>query len=372
MNPMKNRLLFRTLSSLLILTAACAPASLALAEDAQATPPPRAAFSISGQVVAGESLSLTAPYGGKLLDYTARAGDVAKPGETPFSIETTKLYAPCDGVVGGVRAQPGDEAAFIQEQYGALLFIEPATLLKIDTSTAEAYDKNENKLVHVGETVYLQSNNSKSRTGAGYVTQVDGSRFSVEITQGNLSVDERASVYRNPNYEGASRIGIGKTARFNPVAITGEGSVLRVLVAEGQAVRRGDALAEMVNGVLPGYSAALRDAAIPCLSIVSSIAAQPGEQVSAGQVLATLHPVESLQIMADLNELDLERIQVGDAVRVELTGLKESGLLEGTVASISSLSSTDSGDAEYKVYVDFPVGSAVREGMSATVYLNER
>jgi multidrug resistance efflux pump len=155
------------------------------------------------------------------------------------------------------------------------------------------------------------------------------------------------------------------------VAITGDGSVLRILVTEGRQVNRGDVLAELVDGVLPGYTASTKETGISSAAILYDIAVQPGQQVSRGQVLATLHPLAQLQVEADINELDLTRIQVGDAVQVELIGLKASAPINGTVTAISALSHTETGDAEYKVYVSFPVNESVREGMSATGYLVE-
>ena len=326
-------------------------------------------FSMTGKVVAGECISLTAQYGGRLLDYTVRTGDIIQSGQTVFSIETTKVYAPCDGIIGGVRVQPGDEASFMLQQYGALMYLEPDSLLKIDTNTSAAND--DNKWIHVGETVYLRSVSANGRTGAGYVTRVDGKSFSVEITDGNLRVAEQTSVYRTNSYAYDSRIGTGKTVRINPVAITGEGSVLTVLVTEGQEVKRGDVLAELVEGVLTGYTVNDEENEIYSAAILCDIAVRPGQQVSAGQVLATLHPLDRLQVEADLNELDLERIQVGDAVQVELLGLKASAPLDGAVIAISALSHTETSDAEYKLYVTFPVNDAIREGMSVTVSLKE-
>lgn len=358
----------KTVSSLLAVTLLWGMGTVALAEDATQGTAKGKGFSITGKVVAGESVSLTAPYGGKVLDYSLREGDVVQPGASPFTIDTIKVYAPCDGTVGGIRAQAGDEAAFIQDQYGALLYVEPTNLLRIETNTSDSYNNNENKVIHVGETVYLKSVNSSARTGAGYVTQVSGSSYTVEVTEGNLRLAERANIYRDVEYEDKSKIGSGKTARQNPVAITGEGSVLRVLVSEGQQVKRGDVLAEMVTGVLPGYNTKWGSAGVSGESVVASIAVQPGQQVSEGEVLATLYPLSKVQIAADLNELDLGRVAVGDTVQVELDGMKEAGRIEGTVASISAKSHSGSGDAEYKVYVNFAVDGNVREGMSATVY----
>ena len=147
--------------------------------------------------------------------------------------------------------------------------------------------------------------------------------------------------------------------------------MLKIAVTEGQQVKRGDVLAELVDGVLPGYTANTKEGEVPSKSILYAIAVQPGQQVSGGQVLATLHPTAKLEVEADIHELDLQRIQVGDTVQVEITGLRTNNLLEGTITSISSLSHAQTGDAEYKVYVSFPVNDAIREGMNVTVYLKE-
>ena len=363
---MKNCSWNRIVSTLLIAVLVCTLGAPAFAEDEPIVS--RTAFSISGYVVAGESVSLIAPYGGRLLDFTVRTGDVLQPRQTVFSIETQKVYAPCDGTIGGVRAQPGDETAFIQEQYGALMYLEPANRLQIDTTTSAA--NNDNKWIRVGETVYLRSDDSNNRIGVGYVTQVEGKRFSVEITEGTLRMDDRTTIYRTDSYVYESRIGTGKTARLNPVAITGEGSVLKVLVTEGQQVKRGEALVELVEGVLPGYTASVREGKVDSMSILSQVAVEPGQQVSRGQVLATIHPVAHLEVEADIQELDLKRIRTGDAVDIEIAALGADQLLEGTVTTISSLSHTQNGDAEYKVYVSISTNDAIREGMSATVYLN--
>jgi len=303
------------------------------------------------------------------MDYTVRVGDILQPGQTVFSIETTKVYAPCDGTIGGVRVLPGDEIAFVQQQYGALMYLEPSSLLKIDSNTSAAND--DNKWIRVGETVYLRSNGSKSRTGIGFVEKVDGKKFSVEVTESNLRVDEKTTIYRSDRYEYDTRIGIGKTARLNPVAITGEGSVLKILVTEGQQVKRGAILAELVEGELPGYSANTSVEGDHGMSILYDIAVQPGQQVIRGQVLATLHPVAHMEVEADIHELDLKRIQIGDVVQVEIAGLGAGDLLVGTVMTISSLSHTQNDDAEYMVYISLSENDDIREGMSATVYLNE-
>lgn len=326
--------------------------------------------SLSGEVIHRETLTLTAPFGGKILDLTAREGDLYQAGDALLELDTVKLYAPCDGTVGGLRIVPGDEAAFIQEQYGALLYIEPASAYTIETNTDDAYDSNENRMVHVGETVYLVSVNSKKRTGTGFVTSVDGKSYAVEVAQGNLRVNEKAYIYRSEDYDYKSRIGSGKTLRNNPIPLTGEGSVLKVWVKEGEEIRRGDLIAELVTGTLSQLREVSAQVTAPEDGVLASLSVAPGDSVEQGQALATFYPLKSMQIAAVVNETDLSAIAPGDEVTIELLGLKDRGPFAGTVSAISAVNRAESGDAEYVAYVDFEPDVLVREGMTATVYLN--
>ena len=61
-----------------------------------------------GKVVAGESVSVTAPFGGTVSSFRLRAGSLIELGDKIATIETTKVYASADGTIAGVFAQPGD------------------------------------------------------------------------------------------------------------------------------------------------------------------------------------------------------------------------------------------------------------------------
>ena len=72
---------------------------------------PFAAFAettFDGSVVAGEALSVTAPFGGAVASLAMKEGAEISLGDTICTLETTKVYAPHDGVVSGVFGQPGD------------------------------------------------------------------------------------------------------------------------------------------------------------------------------------------------------------------------------------------------------------------------
>ncbi len=341
---------------------AALPLGMALAEtDGQAV-------TLSGRVEAGETITVAAPYGGLLGDYTLRAGDIVSEGDALFTIGTTKVYAPTDGTVRGVFARAGDDAAYVEGRYGALLTIEPDVQFVVQSDTSGAYD-SEGRAVHAGETVYLASVNSTKRDGTGRITAVSGKAFTVEVTEGTLELDESVTIHRKADHDTESRIGRGKTDRPDPVTVSGQGGVLRVRVEDGETVRRGDVLLETVNGTLLGKVDMTDAVAAPASAVVASVPAAPGAQVAADQPLATLYPLDGYRVAADINENDLPLVAAGDTVQLEISGLTDTSAVPGTVTAISGLNHAASGEAVYKVYVALDADKEVREGMSVTVRL---
>lgn len=333
--------------------------------------PPAYALTLTGNVVAGETALVTAPYGGRLGAFNVREGDLVTADQVLFSVVPTEVYAPCDGTVVGLRPDVGDDAAFIQDRYGALLYLEPTNPFLIETSTENAYNASENHNIHIGEMVYIESRTYFNKSGVGYVTDVDGENYTVEVFGGNLVLHDEVAIYREPDFVGHSKIGSGTITRNKMVPITSEGSVLTMHIIEGDSVRRGDLLLEMVQGTLPGNTKPQRDIVAGVSGIVATIAATAGGEATAQQVLATIYPTDGLQIAATVHELDLYAISVGDAVRIDFLGLRTEEPTMGRVESISALNVSESGDAQYHVYVSFQTEAQIRMGMSATIYVNE-
>ena len=333
---------------------------------------------LAGTVEAGNTVAVMAPFGGVLLDTSLKEGDMVRAGDVLHTIETTKVYAPVDGKAGGVRAQDGDEAAAIQNRYGALLYIEPSSPYIIETNTRNAYSGSpENAYIHVGESVYLRSNSSRARAGTGFVMQVEGSNFTVEVLDGNLELDESTDIYRDGAYTYESRIGTGKTSRNPNVAITVDsGSIFKVHVRQNDAVSRGDLLLEVVTGAIPMQAIPSNEVRAEKDAIVSSVTAKAGDTVSQNQLLSTLYPVEDFQIAVPVSETDLPHVRIGDPVRIELANIRDQPSFTGTVASISGLNSTqatddDSVEATYNVYIDFAGSAIIRQGMNVNVFFND-
>ena len=132
---------------------------------------------IDGSIKAGETKTILAPYSGVVGDYTAQVGDEASAGDALFTLKAQKVYAEFDGTVTAVFAQGGDNASSVSARYGALAYIEEDVLYRAECSTANSEGGNENKIVHVGETVYIRSTGDSDRVGEARVIGVSGKSY---------------------------------------------------------------------------------------------------------------------------------------------------------------------------------------------------
>lgn len=343
----------------LALVLCCLPV-LSLAESTNA-------LILTGKVEAKNTATVYAPFGGTVKDFTLHVGDRVSRGASLLSLDTIKVYAPCDGVVRGVFAKAGDMAAFVQNRYGALCYVEPDEQFTVQSTTAQGYDSVENRFLHIGETVYLRSTNNSDREGVGYITIVNGEAYTVEVESGNLEMRDNVNIFREDDYESTSRIGRGAITRVNPVAVTGDGSVLSVSAREGVRVNRGDVLFEMVTGSLEGMSSVSATLRAPQEGIITEIATAAGQSASKNQALITLARLDTLQLVSAVSELDVQHVEVGDEMRIEFDGIPGVSY-DGKVTSISGIGTVSDNYTEYAVYIDFTPDEAVRLGMSGTAY----
>lgn len=113
----------------------------------------RAEITFDGTVVAGDAVSVTAPFGGMVSDVAVKAGSEIALGDAICTIETTKVYAPTSGTVCGLFGQPGDAVDTVTQRYGAVLYLSPAEKYTISASINKAYNSSETRYVTIGETV---------------------------------------------------------------------------------------------------------------------------------------------------------------------------------------------------------------------------
>ncbi|MDD3212819.1 MAG: HlyD family efflux transporter periplasmic adaptor subunit [Eubacteriales bacterium] len=328
----------------------------------------------SGRVEYTDTVSVLAPFGGNLADFSLRAGDTVTAGEALFALSTTKVYAPFNGIVRGLRATPGDDAAQVADRYGALLYLEPEGLYTVSATTNGAYNGNDthnvNRYLNQGDTVYLESTDDEARTGTGIITSVDGRSFTVEVLQSNLELEETVNLFRDEAMTTANRI--ARSARVQhatATAVTAEGSVLRCAVTEGQSVQRGDLLFETVDGALTGLLPAGDTVVSPADGVVVSVAKAAGDAVAKDAVLATLYEQASLRIVFNADESDLDSISVGQKADLTFDALPQRAAFTGTVESVSSLPLSDTGSPQYEVTLLPDDATGLLNGMSVTVRL---
>ena len=115
----------------------------------------------NASIVTPDTVKVTAPFAGTLLPIDLSSGDEVAAGDVLMALDTTPVYAASAGSVAAVFAAEGDDAQGVAARYGALAVIEPDDALYIAADTRQAYDEDENRYVHAGETVYLKYNNEK-------------------------------------------------------------------------------------------------------------------------------------------------------------------------------------------------------------------
>ena len=355
---MTKKLMALVLALMLVLGAAAAKADVLL--------------SYEGVVVAGETTPVTAAFGGRVTGLHLRKGDLVSKGDTIAEIATTLNYAPLEGTVTGIYAAEGDDAEAIAARYGAVLYIEPTNRYTIKATTEKAYNRSENKYIHLGEKVYLSCTADGTHQGTGMIAGLTDEGYTVEVTGGEFYMGETVGIYRQQNYAAESRIGRGTVGRTAPVAVKGAGSVLKLHVENGDFVERGELLFETVDGLLDGLYAPDGRVLAPVSGVVASVETEQGASVTKGASIVKIYPTESMQIELKVPEADLFELTEGMPVDIEFTWDNDETMnYKGTLATISHLSEeagADSTRTTYKAYVTFEPDERVRLGMSVIVY----
>lgn len=326
-----------------------------------------AAVTANGVVDSENVYQVTAPFSGVLLPFAWELGDSVEAGETLFTMDTLKVYSPVDGVVRAIFAQEGDLCEDTAALYGMIACIEKKNDQIAECSTSGAYNDEENRLIHVGETVYFEQSNDKDNEGEGRVISVNGSNYVVELTAGDFENDDSIKLYRDEKMGTKSCVGTGTVARAADVAVMGSGRVLRCAVSEGQQVKKGQLLFELAaqdaQAEVDGAEVkAPESGALEVAQVIS------GQQVYKGQLLARIYDLTALKVVAEVDEIDLDRIQLGDSLTIELDRYPGEAFT-GTVTSIARIGKAKQNATYYDVSLSFTTSLEVLPGMNATVWL---
>lgn len=335
---------------LLALTLVCA---CALAATANAT------------IVAPDTVKITAPFAGTLKPFDLTATQEVAAGEALFEIDTVPVYAAQDGTVAAVFAGVGDDASGVQSRYGAMAVIEPALALYIDADTAQAYDDDDNRYLHAGETLYLKCGNEK---GTGRVASVSGKDYIVEILTGSFDVGDTVRCFRESSTPSDSETGRGKVKRYDDVNVVSDGRVAKVHVKPGDTVKVGDLLFEMID------AQSAKDAspviAAPVSGAVSAVYVASGAQVYRGALLCEIADLSTPELSVEVDELDIDKIKVGQVLSFTLDAYAGQ-TFSGAVTEIRPIGSARQNATYFDVRVAAPQGVTLLPGMNATVTIGE-
>ena len=356
---MKNKQLMGLLVSLLLMAAALP----AFAQEA-AIPEP-AVPTANATVVAPEVDYVTAPFGGTLLPFSWAKGDMTAEKDVLFELRTTKVYATQAGVIGAMFAAPGQDAAGVISRYGALCAIEPGQLYYIAASTATAHNHRDNKLVHTGELLHLKKDSTK---GTGRVTSVAQDQYVVEVLTGDFKLADSITCYREPGYAKDSSVGAGPLMRYNDTLVSATGRVFAVHKKEGDRVREGDLLLEMIEAASEPNTASCAITA-PATGAVTALHTLPGAYVYQGQLLCEIADLSKLELSVQVDELYLSTISDGDTLTFLLDAFGDK-VFKGTVKRILPMGTNRQNAAYYDVRLTIPGDANILPGMNATVYLS--
>ncbi|MDD3213208.1 MAG: HlyD family efflux transporter periplasmic adaptor subunit [Eubacteriales bacterium] len=329
-----------------------------------------------GNVVAGDTIPVLAPYGGTIQSISLREGALISVGDAVATLQTTKVLAPEDGTVRGIFNEEGDSL-----NNTTVLYVAPVSKYTISCTIDKAYDAIENKYVRIGETVYIRNKRDGTYKAVGIVTSVDGTKYTVQTTAGELYMEDTVYIYRDEDYTTESRIGSGTVGRTPELAIAGTGSLLKLYVEDGEEVERGQLLFETVEGTLDALGEYSDTIQFDVSGVIDEIKATAGQKVAKGDVLLTVYQQDSYQIEFSIDEDLLNVVNVGDTMNIVFNWKEDSGeAVQGTVTGISYVSeasSTQSGDTtattttsstpKYTGYIAFQADDSVRLGMSVTI-----
>ena len=318
------------------------------------------------KIVAPNTEKITAPFAGTLLPFDYETGDSVSAHETLFTLDTIPVYATQAGTVSAVFASVGDDASGVAAHYGALAVIEPKNALYIDASTDQAYNDADNRYIHAGETLYLKLSNDK---GTGVVTSVSGKKYTVEILSGSFDVDDTVRCFRESTTPSDSEVGRGKVTRYADVQVNANsGRIAAVHVKPGDAVEVGDLLFELVDA--QSEKNASRSIAASKDGVITSMNTASGAQVYRGQLLCEVADLSTLELSAEVDELDLNSIAVGDTLSYTLDAF-DGETFTGTVTQIYSVGAKKQNATYFDVRITLPAGKTLLPGMNGTVTINK-
>lgn len=306
----------------------------------------------TGATIARSSTSILSPASGVLEEICIQPGATVQQGETIARLRTTRVYAQEDGTIAVVEGEEGREID------GTVLSIQPVSRFDVYCTLDGGYDTIANNLVHVGEEMYLSCTTNGTHQGAATVSSIDGETFMALATGGEFYNGETVYLYRDPDFTYASLIGKGTVLAASAQEYQDSGRIVKMHVAQGEYVQRGELLYEIIDGEETEITA-------PADGVITACQAQEGANAQQDAALATLVPWEEILVSVQVEEAMAAKLSPGDAADMTYAADSQELLVSGTVEEISHLAQ----DGMYTVYIR-PETPPSRLGMTVQVRLD--
>ena len=187
----------------------------------------------------------------------------------------------------------------------------------------------------------------------------------MEIVTGSFDADKKMDLYKDSGYRSHDKVGKGKVYLRDDVTVAASGRIEEILVAQGDEVKKGDVLLRVM--AQDADFGAQAEVSAPADGVIGTVAVSPGQQVWKGQLLCRVWRSGTMEVVAEVDEMDLGNLSVGDQVPVTMD-TDESRILTGTVTEISALGTTKQNAAYYTVHLSVN-DTGLMLGQSASVYL---
>ena len=205
--------------------------------------------------------------------------------------------------------------------------------------------------------------------GTGIVTGVSSKKYTVEILTGDYDVGDTVRCFRESTTPSDSEVGRGKVTRYADVQVlAGSGRIAAVHVKPGDTVEVGDLLFELVDA--QSAKNASRSVAADASGVITLMNTVSGAQVYRGQLLCEVADMSTLELSAEVDELDLNSVAVGDTLTYTLDAF-EGETFVGTVTKIYAVGTKKQNATYFDVRITLPSGKALLPGMNGTVTINK-
>ncbi len=327
----------QTLCLLMALLLAGLPICSPALAQAPAAP---AGFSAKGIIQAPDAITLFAPMGGQVGDFSWQPGDRVQADEPALSLSPAMITAAGDGHIAGLQAQAGDMAAAVMGRYGALAYIKPLNSWRIEATISSTADTVKNRDIAIGQSLRVQHGTGDDKVrGEALVVALSGKALVLEMPLGDFELEDDVKLYLPDSKDNARAdyVGSGLVSRPAALPVGGEGIIAAVLVSEGDEVSRGQPLM-LLDSATARYtkdSQAEPEIHFAQDGVIGEVYIRPGQFVQQGQALMSILPQENLEAALEVDELDIARVRVGDSIRVSVDAYD--GERSGTVKRIMPL-----------------------------------